>query len=116
VSHQTNITRIRAVNSALGDLRSTLFHRSKLEAFNARGKGDGRTSTDFEDIVFVLENRRSVWQEMKVADETVRAFLLNEFKTLRANRYIREWIDGHSSSYSPPGSYFILSDMDEFIR
>jgi hypothetical protein len=37
-------------------------------------RGDGRTSTDFEDIVFVLENRRSVWQEMKVADETVRAF------------------------------------------
>lgn len=92
------------------------FIASKLEAFNARGKGDGRTSTDFEDIVFVLENRRSVWQEMKVADETVRAFLLNEFKTLRANRYIREWIDGHSGSYSPPGSYFILSDMGEFIR
>jgi hypothetical protein len=37
-------------------------------------------------------------------------------ETLRANRYIREWIDGHSGSYSPPGSYFILSDMDEFIR
>ena len=92
------------------------FIASKLEAFNARGNGDGRTSTDFEDIVFVLENRRSIWQEMKVADETVRTFLLNEFKTLRANRYIREWIDGHSSSYSPPGSYFILSDMDEFIR
>lgn len=92
------------------------FIASKLEAFNARGKGDGRTSTDFEDIVFVLENRRSVWQEMKATDETVRAFLLNEFKTLRANRYIREWIDGHSDSYSPPGSYFILSDMDEFIR
>jgi predicted nucleotidyltransferase len=92
------------------------FVASKLEAFNARGEGDGRASTDFEDIVFVLENRRSVWQEMKVADETVRAFLLNEFKTLRANRYIQEWIDGHSGSYSPPGSYFILSDMDEFIR
>ena len=91
------------------------FIASKLEAFNARGKGDGRTSTDFEDIVFVLENRRFVWQEMKVANDTVRAFLLNEFKMLRANRYIREWIDGHSSFYSPPGSYFILSDMDEFI-
>jgi predicted nucleotidyltransferase len=91
------------------------FIASKLEAFHNRGKGDGRTSTDFEDIVFVLENRRSIWQEMKAADEKVRAFLLNEFKTLRASRYIREWIDGHSDSYSPPGSYIILSDMDEFI-
>lgn len=96
--------------------RAPYFIASKLEAFNARGKGDGRTSTDFEDIVFVLENRRSVWQEMKEADEAVRAFLLNEFKALRANRYIQEWIDGHSGSYSPPGSFFILRDMEEFIR
>lgn len=78
--------------------------------------GDGRTSDDFEDIVFVLENRRSVWEEMNSADETVRAFLVNQFKTLRANRYIREWIEGDSGSYSPPVSYFILNDMDEFIR
>jgi predicted nucleotidyltransferase len=92
------------------------FIASKLEAFNNRGKGDGRTSDDFEDIVFVLENRRSVWEEMDAADETVRAFLVDQFKTLRANRYVREWIDGHSGSYSPPGSYFILDDMDEFIR
>lgn len=92
------------------------FIASKLEAFNARGKGDGRTSTDFEDIVFVLENRRSIWQEMKEADETIRAYLLNEFKALRANHYIREWIDGHSNSYSQPGSFLILSEMDELIR
>ena len=44
------------------------FVASKLEAFQNRGRGDGRTSRDFEDIVFVLENRRSVWQEMKAAD------------------------------------------------
>lgn len=75
------------------------FIASKLEAFKSRGNGDGRTSTDFEDIVFVLENRRSIWKEMEAADETVRAFLVNEFKSLRSNRYIREWIDGHSSSY-----------------
>lgn len=92
------------------------FIASKLAAFKDRGNEDGRTSTDFEDIVFVLENRRSIWHEMKEADEAVRDYLVNEFKTLQANRYIREWIDGHSSSYSPPGSLFILNDMDEFIR
>jgi predicted nucleotidyltransferase len=92
------------------------FIASKLEAFNNRGEGDGRMSDDFEDIVFVLENRKAVWEEMKAADETVRAFLVDQFKTLRANRYIREWIDGHSAYRSPPGSYFILNDIDEFIR
>ena len=92
------------------------FVASKLEAFQNRGRGDGRTSRDFEDIVFVLENRRSVWQEMKAADEKVRGYLLSQFQTLRDNRHIREWIDGHSDFYSPPGSYFILNDMDEFLK
>lgn len=32
------------------------FIASKLEAFNNRGKNDGRTSSDFEDIIYVLEN------------------------------------------------------------
>ena len=92
------------------------FVASKLEAFQNRGRGDGRTSRDFEDIVFVLENRRTVWQEMKAADEDVRAFLTEQFRALRANPDIREWIDGHSDFRSPPGSYFILPDMDQFLQ
>src|SRR5688500_17504881 len=42
------------------------FIASKLEAFKKRGNNDGRMSSDFEDIVYVLENRRSIWEEMKV--------------------------------------------------
>jgi len=36
------------------------FIASKLEAFNNRGKGDYRFSSDFEDIVYVLENNSQV--------------------------------------------------------
>lgn len=97
-------------------LTAPYFIATKLEAFQDRGEKDGRMSTDFEDIVFVLENRRSVWQEMKAADEDVRAFLTEQFRTLRANPDIREWIDGHSDFHSPPGSYFILPDMDQFLQ
>jgi predicted nucleotidyltransferase len=92
------------------------FIATKLEAFHSRGRQDGRTSQDFEDIVFVLENRRTIWQEMRAADEKLRSYLIAEFLQLRANRHLWEWIDAHSNSYSPPASYFILSDMDAFIR
>lgn len=111
-----------AMNYAIDDgppikiLTAPYFIATKLEAFQDRGKKDGRMSTDFEDIVFVLENRRSVWQEMKVADEDVRTFLTEQFRALRANPDIREWIDGHSDFRSPPGSYFILPDMDQFLQ
>ena len=32
----------------------------------------GRTSQDFEDIVYVLENRESVWDEIKASDEKLK--------------------------------------------
>lgn len=41
------------------------FIASKLEAFNDRGGNDGRTSSDFEDIIFVMENRPALWNEIK---------------------------------------------------
>ena len=36
------------------------FLATKLAAFKNRGRGDGRTSPDFEDIVYVLNNRGAV--------------------------------------------------------
>lgn len=90
------------------------FMASKLEAFKNRGKNDGRTSTDFEDIIYVLENRRSIWDEMKNSDEPVHSYLLKHFKALRNNKYIEEWIGSHSSYYSPPSTYYILEDMGKF--
>ncbi len=91
------------------------FIASKLEAFKNRGNNDGRTSTDFEDIVYVLENRRSVWEEMKAADEKVSSWLLKQFKALYSNRYVEEWVDAHSSYYSPSSTYYIMEDMENFI-
>lgn len=61
---------------------------------------------DFEDIVFVLENRQSIWVEMNAAEEKLRDYLQTEFTLLRANRYIREWIDAHSDSSSPQKKRF----------
>lgn len=92
------------------------FIASKLEAFHSRGQNDGRMSQDFEDIVFVLENRQSIWVEMNAAEKKLRDYLRTEFKLLRANRYIREWIDAHSDSSSPPASFFIMPEIDQFIR
>lgn len=45
------------------------FIASKLQAFKNRGNNDGRVSTDFEDIIFVLDNRSTIWEEMKNAED-----------------------------------------------
>lgn len=44
------------------------FIASKLEAFASTDRkynNDGLVSPDFEDIVYVLENRQSIWHEIR---------------------------------------------------
>lgn len=94
---------------------SAYFIASKLEAFKNRGSNDGRTSTDFEDIVFLLENCSSIWDDMDKADDEVRSYLKNTFETLLANRNFEEWIDSHAGYGSPPATYFILERLQAFI-
>src|ERR1035441_8159091 len=64
------------------------FIASKLEAFISRGKNDGRQSRDFEDIVFVLDNRKNIWEEMNSADEILREYLIKQFTLLLEKPHI----------------------------
>jgi hypothetical protein len=74
------------------------FIATKLEAFQARGGNDGRTSEDFEDIVFILQNRSGIWLDLRDAQEQLKQYLQQEFLKLLSNKYIEEWIAAHSSS------------------
>jgi predicted nucleotidyltransferase len=71
------------------------FIASKLEAFNGRGDNDGRLSSDFEDIVFVLNNRNSIWEELEAAPELLRNYLQHEFGNLLSQPYMYEWVGVH---------------------
>ena len=68
------------------------FIASKLTALKSRGFRDLRTSRDFEDIVYVLNNRRSVVDEILNADNEVRRHLVKSFKELTANDSLMEAI------------------------
>lgn len=93
------------------------FIASKLEAFNDRGNNDGRTSSDFEDIVFIMDNRPSLWSEIVNADESVRNYIITEFRKLYASLYFEEWISAHTytSPWVPPQHIFegIKSILDK---
>jgi hypothetical protein len=55
------------------------FIATKFEAFNNRG-GDYRTSHDFEDIIYIIDNRITIVEEVKASDEIVKEFLISSFK------------------------------------
>lgn len=95
-------------------LSAPYFIATKFEAHKSRGKNDGRTSHDFEDIIYVLENRETIWQEMNNANDTVRVYLRSEFLILLNNPNLFEWIDSHVERGSPPATYFIMDELRKF--
>ena len=68
------------------------FLATKLEAFNNRGHADGRTSTDFEDIVYFLNNRSTIWEELQNMDTNCTAFLcISVFEIVKNGFYPILW-------------------------
>jgi len=93
------------------------FVATKLEAFKDRGKDEPRLSRDLEDIVFILENRRTIWDEFKATSGTLREYLIEEFSTLLANKNFAEWIRCHIDPMgSPPADFFIIPRLEEFVK
>ena len=97
-------------------LSAPFFIATKLEAFKGRGRGDGRTSHDFEDIIFVLENRNNIWDEMNSCETELREYLVSEFQSLMNNPKIFEWIDCHVERGSPPLSYYKLEQLKKICN
>lgn len=95
-------------------LSAPYFIATKLEAHKDRGQNDGRTSQDFEDIIYVLENRKVIWDEINNSNENLKNYLLTEFRNLLKNPNLFEWIDCHVERGSPPASYFILEALEKF--
>ena len=66
-------------------LRNKGFANDYKEAFKGRGKDDGRTSSDFEDIVHVLNNRTTIWDEISATNGALRAYLAESFSAFLRN-------------------------------
>ncbi len=93
------------------------FIACKLEAFKSRGNDDGRTSQDFEDIVFVLDNRKTIWEEIKNADNELKNYLNEEFRKLLAHPYFEEWISAHLEYKTAAiRGMKIIDALSEFVK
>lgn len=96
--------------------QSVYFLATKMEAFNNRGGGDGRWSSDFEDIIYVLNNRNSIWGELQTADKEVKAYLKEQFRILLENEYISEWISVHLEQSEQKRLRMIIEELTAFVN
>jgi predicted nucleotidyltransferase len=92
------------------------FIASKLEAFRDRGGNDGRMSSDFEDIVFILNNRNAIWEEMRSAPESFNQYLKEQFNSLLTNQYIYEWIGTHLEFSEQRRVNMIIGGLNQLLN
>jgi hypothetical protein len=96
-------------------LSPAYFLATKYEAFKNRGYSDPRQSQDFEDIVYVLETRESIWEELRTTNPKLKAYFKHEFSKLLDSRDVYEWIDVHVAFTSPPFTDRIVEELRNFI-
>ncbi len=68
---------------------------TKFSAFHDRGKDEPRTSKDFEDITYLLDNRMDLIEQIDQSPADVKKYLLAEFKKVIADPILKEAIFGN---------------------
>jgi len=71
------------------------FLASKMEAFLSRGKSDLFASHDLEDVIYVLDHRPTVLEEIMMAPQPVKDYLREQFNKLVTNSLFEEALLGH---------------------
>ncbi len=89
-----NLWRVKAKEEEIQILSAPVYLATKFEAFNSRG-GDYRTSHDFEDIIYVLDNRLTIVHEVENAHIAIKEFLKSEIKKILHNRFLEEILNSH---------------------
>lgn len=85
------------------------FLASKFEAYNNRGDSDPRTSKDFEDIVYVLDNNTDLVNNIITAPDEVKAFLKERFNELLSDE-MEEAVLSHLNPVTQSERFELLKD------
>lgn len=75
-------------------LRNTIIN-SKFAAFNDRGIKDPRTSHDFEDIIYVMDNRTDIVEQLIGSPFDVKTYLTERVRNVLHNRVMKQAIYGN---------------------
>ena len=76
-------------------LPSPYFLATKLEAFKDRGQNDFYGSHDFEDIIYLIDNRTTIVEEILAADDDVRQYIKTELTTIKRHKQADEILAMH---------------------
>jgi len=76
-------------------LSAPCYLATKFEAFNHRGQNDYRTSHDFEDIIYVIDNHTAIIDDVLTSDQSIQVFLKSEIEKILNSSYADEILSAH---------------------
>lgn len=102
-------------NIRINVLPLAYFLATKFTAFHSRGK-DPRTSHDFEDIVYILDNRIDLVEQINNAPDDVKNYLRKEFSYIVNERLFQEAALGNLYYETQTERYaMIISKLNKII-
>ncbi len=85
----------RAKDQVIKILSAPCYLATKFEAFNNRGS-DYRTSHDMEDIVYVIDNRTSIVEEIARDESSISSFIKEQLQKLHQLGMLQEVLMAHT--------------------
>ena len=71
------------------------FLGTKLDAFFGRGKEDFLASHDMEDIIYLINGRAEIIEDIRNTEPDLKDFIIKSFKEFMENEFFLEAIPGH---------------------
>lgn len=96
-------------------LPSPYFLATKLEAFKDRGKNDFYGSHDFEDIIYLIDNRTTIVEEILAADEDVCKYVKDELTSIKKHPQAEEILAMHIHPLIREERFKMLMEKIEMI-
>lgn len=94
----------------------SLFIATKWEAFKSRGN-DPRTSHDFEDIIYIIDNNLEVVEDIRNANKDVQNFLKEMSNEILNHNSRNEIIECHINPFSAnERREIVIAKLNEILR
>jgi predicted nucleotidyltransferase len=102
---------------AITILSTPYFLATKLEAFKDRGNSDFYGSHDFEDIVYLLDNRTTIVTEILASKADVKNYIKDELLKIRNHPQSNEILAMHIHPFIREERFSILLEkIDEILK
>lgn len=96
-------------------LPSPYFLATKIEAFKDRGQNDFYGSHDFEDIIYLIDNRTTIVEEILASEEEVKQYIKQELTAIKNHPQASEILAMHIHPLIREERFKMLMEKIEMI-